>query len=77
MANAHDEAHDNLLANLSDRVRSERGRLRRTLSGEPVERPVRTGPRIDLAPRIRAPRKGAGRLYQVFRAWAEVPPPEA
>jgi hypothetical protein len=76
MANSHDEVHDNLLANLSDRVRTERGRLRRRISGEPEERPARTGPRIDLAPRIRAPRKG-GRLHQLFRAWAEEPPPEA
>jgi len=77
MANAHERLHDDLLANLSDRVRSERGRLRHSLSGEPAARPARTAPRIDLAPRIRASRRGAGRLYQAFRAWADEPPPEA
>lgn len=76
-ANRRDELHDQILANLSNRVHTERDRLRRTLSGEPEAEPqqrVEKGPRIDLAPRIRARRKGTGRLFQIFRAWADEPP---
>ena len=74
MANAHERLHDELLANLTGRVRTERERLRRTVS---ETEPAGSHPHIDLAPRIRAPRKGTGRLYHIFRAWAEEPPPEA
>lgn len=79
MAKPHEEIHDQMLANLRDRVQTERGRLRRTLSGEPdarPEAPAPEGPKIDLAPRIRARRRGAGRLYRIFQAWAEEPPSE-
>lgn len=75
MAKHNEQVHDQMLANLRERVKTERGRLRRTLAGEPEpEPPVEKGPRIDLAPRIRASRRGSGRLFQVFRAWADEPP---
>jgi len=76
MANAHERLHDEMLANLTGRVRTERERLRRTVSSGPETEPANSRPHIDLAPRIRASRKGTGRLYQVFRAWAEEPPPQ-
>ena len=80
MATPREQIHDQMLANLRERVQTERGRLRRTLAGEQPDEPealVEQGPHIDLAPRIRASRRGAGRLFQVFQAWAEEPPPEA
>jgi hypothetical protein len=78
MATSREQIHDQMLANLQERVQTERGRLRRTLSGEPEpDPPAGDGPRINIAPRVRASRRGARRLFQVFRAWAEEPPPEA
>lgn len=76
MANTHERLHDEMLANLTGRVGTERERLRRILSGEPETERAESRPDIDLAPRIRASRKGTGRLYHVFRSWAEEPPPE-
>jgi hypothetical protein len=80
MAKPREQIHDQMLANLRERVKTERGRLRRTLSGDEPdqpEAPTAESPQIDLAPRVRARRRGTGRLYQVFQAWAEEPPPEA
>ena len=68
---ANERQRDEIVANLTDRVRSERDQLRRELSGPPANEG------FDLAPRKRASRRGAGRLYHVFRSWAEEPPPEA
>ena len=71
MAQSNEQLRDEMLANVTNRVRRERDGLRRKLSGPPPTEG------FDLAPRRRAPRKGSGRLYQFFRAWAEELPPEA
>ena len=71
MANSGEAQRDEIVAHLTDRVRGERDRLRRKLSGPPATEG------FDLAPRRRASRKGSGRLYQFFRSWAEESQPEA